>query len=398
MKRPDIYKKLEYLSKIESTDFPFVSLYLNADFRHLYDKTQNARIFIKNSIREKEKHYADDKQKLDCLQKDTKKIMDYLSNDLEKDIKGLVIFACDKLDIFEVIHSSESFKDECVVNHVPHLNQFAQKAEESQNSLIVLVDRRFSKIMELRTKDILFEENHKPESSEIVMHYEVHGYHKEGDSGAKGNYTVIGSAPRTGGWSQQRFQRGINLQIQQHYKATVEAVIGLFEKNGYDNLFIIAQEHEAKNFIKELPAHISDKISSTFTMPMFASNTQIINEVKKELEAAEIRQELETVRRAINQCFENSDRCSLGVESTADNAKDGRIDKLIISEDMAVQGYKLGGSYYVKDEKEEELFDLISESVRLTIKNGGDVEFIKSESEADNELNRFQRICAILRY
>jgi peptide subunit release factor 1 (eRF1) len=398
MKHPEIYKKLEYLSKIESTDFPFISLYLDTDFQHLYDKDQNARIFIKNCIKENEKKFSNDKQKLECLQKDTKKIMDYLSNGLEKDIKGLVIFACEKLGIFEVIQSSESFKDECIVNHVPHLNQFAQKAEESQSTLIILVDRRFSKIMEIKAKDILFEETYEPESSEVIIHSEVHGYHKEGEAGTKRNYTVMGSAQKTGGWSQQRFQRGINLQIQQHYRATAEAAAKLFEKTDYDNVVIIAQEHEAKNFIKQLPKYISDKICSIIKMPMFESNSEIIKDVKKEIESAERRQELEIVKKAINQCFENRDHCSLGIESTADNAKDGRIDKLIISEDMVVPGYKLGGAYYVKDEREEDLFDLVSESVRLTIKNGGEVEFIKSESEADKELERFQRVCAILRY
>ncbi|MEI7474407.1 MAG: Vms1/Ankzf1 family peptidyl-tRNA hydrolase [bacterium] len=398
--RSEIYEKMEYLSKLEKTDFPFISLYIDADFQHSLDRTENARIQIKNCLREKEKQLKENKEHVTSLRADINKITNYLSNELERDTKGLAIFACNEFDVFEVIKSSESFKNECRVNHMPNLTQLAHKMEDSKKTLIIMVDRRFSKIMELRSNDILFEDIHQHEKQAIIMHHEVHGYHKEGDSDAKGNYKVISGAPRTGGWSQRRFQRGVQLQIGQHYKKTTEVVVKLIEENNYDNIVIIAQEHEAKNFIKQLPAHIEEKVCSIINMQMIASHDDIINEVKKQLELAKRKIELEMVKKAINECFENKDHCALGIENAADKAKDGRIDKLIVAEDMVTKGYEFGGYYYKEEDnsQREDEFDLVSEAIRLTIKNGGEVTFIKTESEASEELNKLQNIGAILRY
>ncbi len=373
------HKKLRYLSDLQETDFPFISLYLHVNAHEFLGQNEKNRIFIKNSFQEAEKQFEreDKREHLTSLRNDAEKIRYFLENNLASKAHGIAVFACDKLGIFEVFHSIAPFENSFAVNSIPHLKQLACHFEESESSLVIMTDKQMARIFSVKLGGFVI--------SEMDMEHEVHRFHKQG------------------GWAQLRYQRHIGNQAQIHYKEVAKFAAEMLDNNTYENFILMGQHDEIKNLEKILPKRVKSRITSITPMDMRESTGGVLEKIISELAESETRKEIKKVEEIVKI---SPTKSSLGMQDTIRLIEEGRVDTIVIPGYKTYQGWKCGGCLYISKDQHQpgcrecnggsRETDIVEELIRLAIKNNGRVEIVKGE--AADKLEKFEGIGALVRY
>lgn len=382
-KSEHIWEKMNYLSKLEDAKFPFITLYMNVNAHNFLDQAEQNRIFLKNSIQdylEKNKD-ALDREQLISFQNDLDKIKSYIKNELSTQTHGMAIFACDQLGIFETFDSVIPFENEFIVDSFAHLKQLAFQCDELENALVVMLDSRHSLIFEVRIGGSII--------PKAAFEGDIHRFHKQG------------------GWSQKRYQRGVEQEKDWHYKETAQNATILYDEQRFDNIILLGQEHEVRKFMKHLPKRVRTRVDSIDTYPQNLDINILLEKVINNLSKKEREREFILVKEIIDKAS-SQDGCCLGIDETIDLAQAGRIDTLAVVENEKIKGYKAGDCLYSHkgqkkpdcpacDETSQDT-DLIEELIRITVKNGGNVEMIQHETPAGDQLEQHDGVGAFLRY
>ncbi len=380
-KNNDLLKKVQYLSEFSDTEYPFISLYLNINASQFLEQVEQNRIYLKNFFQKtllKLKN-NDEKEKYNSFKNDQNKIYNYIENNLKTGAHGLAVFACDKEGVFEAYQAFMPFENEFQVDSFPHLKQLAYHINEYDNVLVAIVDSKMARLFSLNFKGFIINEYD-------VLNL-VHRYHKQG------------------GWSQMRYQRHIENQQDVHYKETAQKLVEIHDSGDYEKLILIGQTQETKHFEGFLPANLKEKIIASDHLELRENINEILETAINDLYIEEKEKEYKMVQDIIGRACSN-DLSALGIQDTIMLAKQGQIKTLTLSKDLQLEGLKCGDRYYLARNEYKagcpecngnaRPIDLISETIRLTFKNKGDVEII--EGKAAEELNKHEGIGAYLRY
>lgn len=375
-----VKERLEFLSNIEDTDYPFINLYLNVNAREFFDQNRINSIFIKNSFRDYGETLREhSRENYYLFKNDEEKIKNYLENELDTKTHGVTIFACEKLGIFETFQSVMPFENSFVVGSFPHLRQLAYQADEYENALVVMIDGRYARIFNLKLGGFI--------QNEFETESILHRFHKQG------------------GWAQSNHQRHIIDQKEDHYREIARIVSNFVDMENYDNVILIGQEYEIENFRKFLPKRINFRIIDTNALQRRENINDILESIVEDLSNNEHKKEERIVENLINRTY-MSDSSTLGVQDTIDMVQNGAVRILTLAKDLVVEGFKCGNCLYVSKDQYKagcpkcngdlKETDLVEEAVRLTIKNRGQVEIV--ENHAAEELQKHEGMGAYLRY
>jgi len=365
----NINKKLKYLAELPESEHPFISLYLHVNAHELFEQAEKNRIFIKNSFQKIEKQAN--------INKDRERILDFLENDLNSKAHGVAIFSCDKLKVFEVFHSIMPFENSFTVNSIPHLKQLAHHADQCENALLIITDKRFAKIYNIEIGGFVLDE--------ADMEHDIHRFHKQG------------------GWAQMRYQRHIKNQALHHYKEVAKVATEFLDYNRYDNLILAGQHHEIKNLQELLPKRVNTKIIDFNSLGIKSDVNQILESIINDLMKNERAKELAKV----DQLKEKSPLISTtGWQDTIKLIEDGRVEMLVIPGYKTYIGWKCNGGLYITKEQLQagcaesnhglRKTDLTEEMVRLVFRANGKVELVNGE--AAEKLEEMEGVGAIVRY
>lgn len=379
----ELSAKLKHLASLPDSEYPFVSMYLNVNASQFLEQKEKNKIFIKNSIQENMEmlERSGDKSKIQCFAKDVEKIKHYVDNHIFTKTHGLAIFACSQMNVFEVFQSIQPFDNEFVVNAIPHLKQLVYQADEYENALVVMLESRYSKIFDVKLGGNV--------SNKLELISDVHKFHKQG------------------GWAQLRYQRGIETEKQWHYRDTAFALTKFADVDNYENIIILGTEDDTRNFMKQLPKRVADKVISMNNISVHENINVILESVVNDLSKREREKEEKTVSEIVTRT-ESHDGCAMGLDEIAELARSGRIRMLAIVQDSDFSGFKcddlLFTSYAQYGDRKSRCSgdlkqtDLAQEIIKLTIKNNGDVDIIPNETPAGKELMKHEGIGAYLRY
>ncbi len=388
----NIMKKLKNLSNIAETEYPFITLYMDINAQELFEQNRKNRIFLKNSINKTEYKFMEmkDKRKLESFRNDAGKIQDYFEKNVEakahgrkpesdenKRAHGIAIFACHELGIFEVFYSIIPFENEFVINSIPHLKQLAYHAEECENALVIMSDAKYASIFAVKLGGFIIDEQ--------TFEHTVHRFHKQG------------------GWAQMRYQRHIENQVHKHYSDVAKVATQLIDENNFDNVILIGQHHEIKNFEEWLPKRIKKEVICLDAVYKRENINTILETIMENLRNSEDEKELNYVEEIIEKAPRNS---VTGMQDTMKLVQEGRSEILVLPNYKTYEGWKCDGCLYVSRDQHQpgcavcngnaKQTDLIEELVLLNLRNNGKVEIVKNH--AARELEKYEGIGALIRY
>jgi peptide chain release factor subunit 1 len=284
-------------------DRPVVlSLYLNLDpsqfatpparktaIRSLVDEAERR-------LRERNGLSHDDKL---ALQAALERATGFLENELPSDgAHGLAVFASDPNDLFEALKLPRSVPNRVAIGHSPLVGPLAHLARR-ERWCVTLVNRRDARIL-----------RGSPDGLREVeqIHDDVSGQHDQG------------------GWSQARYQRGIEKEKDDHLKDTGDALMRHFKRQPFQRLIVGGPREVAADFESKLHHYLQERLAGRIEVDVERSKAdQVLEAARPLIEELERERERSALERL-------GERGVAGVENVLPPLHERRVECLVLDE------------------------------------------------------------------
>lgn len=357
---------LKRLSELTSPDRAFVTIYLEdkGAIKKIEKKLEEFKVIVKNNPDE-----------LQYLEENSKMINSGLEG-ISKDDFPICIFACWVLEYLEIYSLPIPCGSRVFVDSSPFIKPIAEIRDDFEDFLVVVADNTSSRI------------------------YLVSGTIPEEEETVSGH---IKNHVRKGGWSQQRYERRRDKQLLHYSKEIVEKIRELSSQHSVNRIILVGSWETIKEIEKVLPQDLKQKLAGEKALDIGKGEDYINKEVLELFTKQERADELEFWEIVKNR-YLSGGLAVVGLEPVLKAAREFRIDKLIISENLKITGVRCNQCehlYYRQPEKCIECgnqsfipVDLAEEIIELVEKSSGLIEFTPEIPE----LNQSGGIAATLRF
>lgn len=307
--------QLNRLAAFEPAPYPVTSLYLNLQpGQHGKDQHQG---FVRKEFKARAATYPANSPERESLDKDLEKISHFLDNDLNPAANGLAVFACAAGELFEVIETTAPIEQHWLyISDRPHLYPLARLESQYPRYAAVVADTNAARIVVFAT-------------GEVVAEQEVKGVKTRSTS--------------EGGWSQARYQRHIGNFHMQHAKEVVEALDGIVQREGIEQILISGDEVITPLLREHMPKHLADKIIEHFRLDMRATAEELVEATRGAMARLNERTDREKVDAAVGN-YRAGGLGVVGPETTLAALIKGQVDELLIAASLAkLQTVPAGG-------------------------------------------------------
>jgi peptide chain release factor subunit 1 len=356
-------------------DRPVVlSLYLNLDpsqfatpparktsVRSLLDEAER-RVRERNSL-----SHADGM----ALQASLERASAFLENDLPSDgAHALAVFASEQIDLFEALKLPRSVPNRVAIGHSPLVGPLARLARR-ERWCVTLVNRRDARIF-----------RGSPDGLREVqqIHDEVSGQHDQG------------------GWSQARYQRGIEKEKDDHLRDTGEALMRHFKRQPFERLIVGGPREVVTDFEQKLHHYLGERLAGRIEVDVRSNPDQVLDAARPLIEKLELEREREVLDKL-------GERGVAGLESVLQPLNERRVELLVLDEQFdGVTGVQclecgwlgLDGDRCPADGSElADLDDLTEAMIELSVQQSADLLAIRHERAT---LERHGGAAALLRF
>ncbi len=343
-------------------DRPVVlSLYLNLDpsqFATPPARKTSVRSLIDEAerrVRERNGLSHDDRM---ALQASLERATAFLENDLPSDgAHALALFASEQNGLFEALKLPRSVPNRVAIGHSPLVGPLA-RLEQRERWCLALVNRRDARIF-----------RGSPDGLREIqqIHDDVSGQHDQG------------------GWSQARYQRGIEKEKDDHLKDTGDALMRHFKRQPFERLIVGGPREVVTDFEQKLHHYLRDRLAGRIEVDVRSSPDQVLDAARPLIE----RLEHERERKALEKLGE---RGAAGLENVLPPLNERRIELLILDEQFGgvtgVQCLECGwlgleGDRCPADGSEiAELEDLTEAMIELSVQQSADLLAVHHERGA----------------
>src|SRR3954470_17805105 len=256
-------------------DRPVVlSLYLNLDpsqFATPPARKSGVRSLIDEAerrVRDRNGLAGEDKS---ALQMSLERAKGFLENDLPTDgAHALAVFASEEKDLFEVLKLPRSVPNRVAIGHSPLVGPLARIARR-ERWCVTLVNRREARIF-CGGPDGLREVER--------IHDNVSGQHDQG------------------GWSQSRYQRGVEKEKDDHLKSTCDSLLRHFKRQPFQRLLVGGPREVVTDFEGKLHHYLSERLAGRIEVDVEHSNPdQVLDAARPLIEKLEAERERDALER-----------------------------------------------------------------------------------------------------
>jgi peptide chain release factor subunit 1 len=223
----------------------------------------------------------------------------FLENNLPTDgAHGVAVFSSEAADLFEALKLPRAVPNQVFIGYSPLVGPLA-RLERRERWCVALVNRRDARIL-----------RGSPESLREVeqIHDEVFGQHDQG------------------GWSQSRYQRGVEKEKDDHLKNTGDHLMRHFKQQPFERLIVGGPREVVTAFESKLHQYLQERLAGRIEVDVEHSNPDVVLEAARPLlEELERTRELEALERL-------GERGVAGVEDVLPPLHERRVEILLLDE------------------------------------------------------------------
>jgi peptide chain release factor subunit 1 len=357
MKNSGILKKL---SNIESSEFPFISVYLNTEpNQHGRD---DFNVFLKKQLSEHQDNFGEDTKERESFDKDMERISKYAEK-INPSANGVAIFACSGTNFFKTVEFDVPFQnDRFFVFDKPHIYPMARMMDQNPRFAVVLADTNAAFIYVFQRGRILNQEeiqNEKTNRSEV------------------------------GGWSQMRYQRHNDELHQKHAKEVIEELAEIVREDNIKQIILAGNEEVVIPLLKEeLSKDLEERIVGTIRMDIKMPEKEILETAEQAIKQHDTLKDKEKIDFLKEQNYDDGFGVT-GVAKTLRALENGQVQELYISAKFGeieynegeinkiLKDYAPGNNGSMPNVKEAR--QIADELIRQGIATADDVRFIEDE-------------------
>ena len=357
-------------------DRPIVlSLYLNLDpsqFATPPARKTSVRSLIDEAERRLRERNGLSHEDKTALQASLERASAFLENDLPSDgAHGLAVFASERNDLFEALKLPRSVPNRVAIGHSPLVGPLAKLARRERWCL-ALVNRRDARIF-----------RGSPDGLREVqqIHDDVIGQHDQG------------------GWSQARYQRGIEKEKDDHLKNTGDALMRHFKRQPFERLIVGGPREVTTDFEQKVHHYLRERLAGRIEVDVeHSSPDQVLETARPLIDKLEHQREQEALEKL-------GERGACGLDEVLPPLNERRVELLILDEQFGgvtgVQCLECGwlgleGDRCPADDSElTELEDLTEAMIELSVQQSADLLAVHHERA---ELESHGGAAALLRF
>jgi hypothetical protein len=357
-------------------DRPLVlSLYLNLDpsqFATPPARKSGIRSLIDEAERRVRERNGLSHEDRAALQGSLERAKGFLENDLPTDgAHALAVFASEENDLFQVLKLPRSVPNRVAIGRSPLVGPLARIARR-ERWCVTLVNRRDARILRGGSDGLREVER---------IHDDVSGQHDQG------------------GWSQSRYQRGVEKEKDDHLKTTCDALLRHFKRQPFERLIVGGPREVVTDFEQKLHHYLSERLGGRVEVDVERSNPdQVLEAARPLIEKLEREREHDALERL-------GERGACGIEDVLPPLNERRVELLILDEQFGgvtgVQCLECGwlgleGDRCPADGSETvQLDDLTEAMIELSVQQAADLLAVHHEREG---LERYGGAAALLRF
>jgi peptide chain release factor subunit 1 len=350
------------------------SVYLNTDGAR-YPKAGDYETRLDGLLRElRRQAEALDVRRREAAHADIEAISRWVRREFDRgDRRGLALFASGG-EIFEQVQIAVPFRNVARVGDTPYVVPLEAVLGRHHHIVLAMVERDKARIVRYQLGRL---------EEWLGIASDVHGQHQQG------------------GWSQLRFQKGIELELLHHLRDTSEALRQLHEEQPIDALVVAGATAEAAEFVRNLHPYIQKVQHGE---PIHLPPNVGPDELKQRLEATE--QELVSARRRellarLAAAHGQAEKAARGVRHVLEAMNGKRVEVLFVVEGSGVPGWRASTGALALHEDEaaaygtpvEPVEDVIDELIEEGVRSGAHIELFRDETRLNGH-----PVAALLRF
>lgn len=310
------------------------------------------------------------------VSEDLERIRAYVRGGLDRSgVRGLAIFSCSAIGLWEIIDLPVPVRDQLVVNQSPQLAQLELLCEQHGRFAVLLADRQRAKVMVVEMGETVRSE----ERFDALPRHEDEG----------------------GDWDRDHVHHHQAAATQHHLRRAAALAFSVFQDDGFDHLILGTPEEMARDTERELHSYLRERVVAARPIPLTARDNdvrQVVEEVEAELRRSQETAVVTELREALA-----TGRGVAGLVPVLAALVERRVATLVVSAGFAAPGWRcpacahlagVGRGCPVCPSDMDQVDDVVEEAVDLTLSRAGRV--VSCRDNAD--LDVLGRIGALLRY
>jgi peptide subunit release factor 1 (eRF1) len=300
---------LDRLAELDASEFPVLSLYLDArPDEHGKDRFG---AFVRKELSARGATFHSTSPERESYERDVERIRHYLRNEVDPAANGIAIFACSAAELFEPLQLEAPFPESRLfVASQPHLYPLARLIEAYPRYAALVADTRSARIFVFGLQRTLRAET--VESSRVRR-------------------TMVG------GWSQMRYQRHVDEVRAHHIREGVEALERIVREEALEHVILAGDEVAIPLLRAELPKPLAEKLVDVLKLPVTASERDVLVATLEAFRRHDARTDVEIVQRVLDE-YRSGGLTAVGVADARAALAVGQADELILSASPASLG------------------------------------------------------------
>ena len=287
--------------------------------------------------------------------------------------RAVAVYACQPADLLEAIRLNHPVDAAVVLDRTPYIEPLvAEAAEEAW--CVLLVNRRNARFF--IGDDGGFEETDRVED-------DVHSQHDQG------------------GWSQSRYQRGVEKEKDDHLVHVAEVVFNRFQEGRFDRLLIGAPEELTNDFEQKLHPYLSERIVGRVHLDVENSSIDDVRSAARQaIEDWRRRCEREALDR-LAEGVGRGGRGAAGLAAVLEALNEQRVEILLVGENLRSEGGRdpdtamlYAGDHGPEDQPLERCENIVEPAIEKAIEQSAKVIKVRHH----DDLGPLGGIGAVLRY
>jgi peptide chain release factor subunit 1 len=307
--------RLRQLADVKPARGRVLSVFLNLDPAEF--ATPAARSTAVTSVMTEATHRVEQADGLDhderqALKADVDRVRETLmaSDIAQNGTRAVAVYACQPADLLEVVRLNRPVDFAVVLDRSPYLEPLVAQAGE-EHWCVLLVNRRNARFF-------IGDGGGLDETDRVED--DVHSQHDQG------------------GWSQSRYQRGVEKEKDDHLVHVAEVAFGRFKEGRFDRLLVAAPEELAGDFEHKLHPYLRERIVGRLHLDVENSSIDDVRSAAGQA-AEDWRRRVE--REALDRLAEGvgrGGRGAAGLSSVLQALNEARVETLLVGEGFRSEG------------------------------------------------------------
>jgi peptide chain release factor subunit 1 len=247
-----------------------------------------------------------------ALREDVDRVREVLegSGIADDGVRAVAVYACGLADLLETVPLGRIVESQVVINHTPFVEPLVEQVS-GERWMVLLANRRTARFFS--GDGHAFEETDRLED-------DVHSQHQQG------------------GWSQQRYERSVDKDKDDHLSRTADLAFTVHKTRGIDRLLIGAPEEMVSDFKGKLHSYLQERIAGQVQVDVENSSAEDVRQAASEAVQAH---EKQVERDALDRLAEGvgrGGRGTAGLDDVLGALNEARVEILLLAEGFDAEG------------------------------------------------------------